>query len=89
MGFIDTYKKLEEECNQRFNTKHGISVYIEEMIKHPDGPNFIPSWKYDLKNLKHCRYIRNKIVHEVDCNEKNMSTIEDIRFLNNFYKKVH
>lgn len=88
MNFIEAYKKLEKQCNLRYNKNHGISIYIQEMINHPDGSNFIPSWNNDLKNLKRCRYIRNKIVHEPDCNERNMSTSQDIKFLNNFYEKL-
>ena len=27
MKFIDSYKRLEQLCNDMFNDKHGISIY--------------------------------------------------------------
>lgn len=88
MGFIDSYKKLEKQCNERYNANHGVTIYIQEMIDHPNGSNFISNWNNDLKNLKHCRYIRNKIVHEPNCSEENMCSQQDTRFLADFNKRM-
>ena len=63
-----------------FNDKHGISIYIDKLSK-------IDNKNIDLKKLKHCRYLRNKIVHEPNCTEENMCKPEDVKFLNDFYKK--
>lgn len=81
MKFIDSYKRLEQLCNDMFNDKHGISIYIDKLFK-------IDNKNIDLKKLKHCRYLRNKIVHEPNCIEENMCKPEDIKFLNDFYKKI-
>ena len=32
MNFIDSYKKLEKLCNEMYGDKHGVSLYIDEMI---------------------------------------------------------
>lgn len=81
MNFINSYKRLEQLCNDMFNDKHGISIYIDKLSK-------IDNKNIDLKKLKHCRYLRNKIVHEPNCTEENMCKPEDIKFLNDFYKKI-
>ena len=81
MNFINSYKRLEQLCNDMFNDKHGISIYIDKLSKIDDKDK-------DLKKLKHCRYFRNKIVHEPNCTEDNMCKPEDVKFLNDFYKKI-
>ena len=81
MNFIDSYKRLEQLCNDMFNDKHGISIYIDKLSKIDDK-------NIDLKKLKHCRYLRNKIVHEPNCTEENMCKPEDVKFLNDFYKRI-
>ena len=37
MNFIDSYKKLEKLCNEMYGDKHGVSLYIDEMINTPVG----------------------------------------------------
>lgn len=81
MNFINSYKRLEQLCNDMFNDKHGISIYIDKLSK-------IDNKNIDLKKLKHCRYLRNKIVHEPNCTEENMCKPEDVKFLNDFYKRI-
>ena len=81
MNFINSYKRLEQLCNDMFNDKHGISIYIDKLSKIDDKDK-------DLKKLKHCRYLRNKIVHEPNCTEENMCKPEDVKFLNDFYKRI-
>ena len=81
MKFLDSYKRLEQLCNDMFDDKHGISIYIDKLSKIDNKNN-------DLKKLKHCRYLRNKIVHEPNCAEENMCKSEDIKFLNDFYKRI-
>ena len=76
-NFINAYKKLEKICNDKYNTKHGVSLYIEEMSKHPDGFKYVPIWNGDLKQLKHYRWLRNKIVHEVDADEEKLCKKSD------------
>ena len=82
MNFINSYKKLEQLCNTMFDSKHGISIYIDKLSK-------IDNKDKDLKKLKHCRYLRNKIVHEPNCTEEKMCKKEDLEFLNCFYKKIN
>lgn len=72
MKFIDSYKRLEQLCNDMFNDKHGISIYIDKMINTSNGCYYVDSWNEDLKQLKHYRWVRNKIVHEPDYTEEDL-----------------
>ena len=48
MNFIDSYKKLEKLCNEMYGDKHGVSLYIDEMINTPVGSRYVKSWNEDL-----------------------------------------
>ena len=48
MNFIDSYKKLEKLCNEMYGDKHGVSLYIDEMINTPVGSCYVKSWNEDL-----------------------------------------
>ena len=82
MNFIDSYKKLEKLCNEMYGDKHGVSLYIDEMINTPVGSRYVKSWNEDLKQLKHYRWVRNQIVHEPGCTETNMCNRDDIQWIN-------
>ncbi len=88
MNFIDSYKKLEKLCNEMYGDKHGVSLYIDEMINTPVGSRYVKSWNEDLKQLKHYRWVRNQIVHEPGCTETNMCNRDDIQWINNFYTRM-
>ena len=88
MSFIDSYKRLEKICNEMYGDNHGLSTYIDEMINNPSGSRYVHGWDADLKQLKHCRWIRNKIVHEPGCTEENMCDTDDIQWLNDFYSRI-
>ena len=88
MNFIDSYKKLEKLCNEMYCDKHGISLYIDEMINTPMGSRYVKSWNEDLKQLKHYRWVRNQIVHEPGYTEANMCNRGDIQWINSFYSRI-
>lgn len=88
MGFIESYKKLEKLCGEMYNDNHGLSVYIDEMIKAPNGAYYVPKWNEDLKQLKHYRWIRNQIVHEPGCTEENMCDSKDVQWIDSFYSRM-
>lgn len=85
---MDSYKHLDEICREMFNANRGVSAYIDEMISLSDGELYVPSWEEDLKNLKYCRFVRNRIVHDVACTEENMSSSEEVEWLENFYTRI-
>lgn len=88
MSFMDSYKHLDKICREMFNANRGVSAYIDEMISLSDGEFYVPSWEEDLKNLKYCRFVRNRIVHDVACTEENMSSSEEVEWLENFYTRI-
>ena len=83
MGFIDEYKRLEKLCGQALGEDGRVTAYIDAMRAIPDGERYVSTWQEDLKRLKHYRWMRNRIVHEPDCNEKNMCAPEDAKWLRN------
>ncbi len=88
MGFIDSYKSLEKLCSEMYSDNHGLSTYIDEMTNIPNASYYVQGWDDDLKQLKHYRWVRNKIVHEPGYTEENMCVPEDMQWLNNFYARI-
>lgn len=88
MKFIETYKQLEKLCGEVMNDERRISAYIDEMIRLSDGAHRVENWNEDLKQLKHYRWVRNKIVHEPDCTEETMCKAEDVVWLNQFRRRI-
>lgn len=88
MSFIDSYKRLEKLCNEIYDHNHGVSSYIDEMINNPIGSRYVHGWDEDLKQLKHYRWIRNKIVHEPGCTEENMCKSGDAKWVDKFHSRI-
>ena len=85
---MNAYKRLEKLCSDMYGTAHGISAYIEDMVNCSQGARIVPGWEHDLKQLKHYRWVRNKIVHEPDCTEEKMCVPADTRWLDTFYDRI-
>ena len=88
MGFIEEYKRLDRLCQDIMKVERGITTYIEKMEACPSGFFYTESWNADLKMLKHCRWIRNKISHEPGCSEDNMCSPDDELWLSSFYNRI-
>ena len=88
MGFMDSYKRLEKICGEVMNDDRRVSAYIDEMINTPRGAFLVKGWEEDLKQLKHYRWVRNKISHDPECTEKNMCNPSDVQWIDNFYKRI-
>ena len=69
MDLIESYKHLEKLCGELLNDERRISAYIDEMVNTSRGSYYVRGWDDDLKQLKHYRWVRNKIAHEPDCTE--------------------
>jgi len=84
---IEEFKQLEALINDCYSCDgHGVSRYIDEMESTVGGQFSAPSWKDDYYKLKHCRWLRNNILHE--SNEYYEVTEEDINFLANFRNRI-
>ncbi len=88
MSFIDEYKRVDNFLKDQLSSDTGVSTYIEEMKKILERRYNNTSFLSDYKSLKHYRYIRNKIVHEVGCSESNMCDEEDILWVKTFYLRL-
>lgn len=88
MEFIDSYKRLEKLCSEMYGDNHGLTAYIDEMKKIPNGELYVHGWDEDLKQLKHYRWIRNQISHEPGCSEENMCKSGDAAWLEGFYSRI-
>ena len=88
MGFLEEYKRLEKLCGDIMNDDRRVSAYIEEMLNTPRGRYRVRGWDEDLKQLKHCRWVRNQIVHNPDCKEENMCDAHDIQWIVEFRMRI-
>lgn len=88
MGFMDSYKHLEKLCGDMLGSQHGVSAYIDEMLRKPRGSYLVRGWDDDLNRLKHYRWVRNQISHEPECSEENMCDPKDDDWLNGFYDRI-
>ena len=86
MGFMEEYKSLDRICKDMNGI--GISGYISEMEMYRKGVLRIPSWKDDYYGLKHYRWVRNQIAHEVDETEENMCDCEDREWIKDFHQRL-
>lgn len=86
MGFMTSYKRLDNLCKDMNGT--GVSGYIADMEDLKNDMFSVPEWKDDYYKLKHYRYIRNRISHDNDADEESLCSIEDTRWIENFYQKI-
>ena len=84
--FIEQYKLAEAELNRRLGARHGVTEYINGMESTPlSMQRLVPTWRKDLRSLKHLRWLRNRIVHEeseTECDEFDVIEITD------FYERL-
>lgn len=63
--FFNEYKHLDKLLRDCYATENGVSSYIEMMeSKDVEGRMKVSGWQHDFKELKHLRYVRNKLAHE-------------------------
>lgn len=86
MRFFQAYKRLDNLC--RDTNGVGINGYIEDMENRPNGEYKVTGWKDDYFQLKHYRYVRNRIAHENNAEEVDLCTEEDAAWLDAFYQRI-
>ena len=69
-------------------SEHGVTAYIEQMEATPAGEYSAAGWKEDYKKLKHCRWARNRIVHEPGCTQENTCDPGDLEWLTEFGRRL-
>lgn len=82
---LEEYKHLEKLLSDVFKVQHGVSEYIERLENNKNlGSRVVSSWMDDYYNLKHVRYIRNRITHDSETSECEEN---DIYFVQDFYER--
>jgi hypothetical protein len=88
MGFIESYKRLDNLCKDLFKSETGVTTYINNMEYLTNARYQIGNWDSDYKQLKHFRYIRNQIVHENNVTEGNICNKNDILWIEQFHQRI-
>lgn len=71
-----------------YSASEGVSEYLRKMDENAlQGVRFVPSWTNDYSSLKHLRWIRNQLTHEVGYDEKIVEP-DDYEWLENFYHRL-
>lgn len=88
MGYISSYKSLDNLCKDLLKSSTGVTEYITSMEKINNWRFKVQGWDDDYRQLKHYRDIRNQIVHENNADENNMCSVSDTQWLEQFYKRI-
>jgi len=84
--FLESFKRAEKLCSDMYGEAHGITVYINNMERAmAQGAGTVPGWRDYYNTLKHIRWVRNNLVHEVN---PNSASSDDLRSIRNFYDDV-
>lgn len=87
--FQEKYKQLDQLCKDCYHSLDGVTNYINEMEKVlPRLSRVVPNSQYDYKQLKHMRWVRNQLAHEVGAFGTDLCTDSDIAWLDAFYRAM-
>ena len=87
--FQEEYKRLDALCRDVFVSRDGVSEYIRQMelVSYAER-RYYAEWEADYKQLKHLRWIRNQLAHEVGTLDKNFCSDIEIEWLKNFHQRI-
>lgn len=84
--FLEEYKRLDKLCQDMLSSLSGVSEYINRMESfYKDGSYYIDDWNESYKTLKHLRWLRNKIVHNIDESDCSFEELEALKY---FYHDI-
>ena len=87
MEFMDLYKSVDNSIKKILGTDKGITEYINILELKAQGSKSAPEIRQDLKMLKHLRWVRNKLAHEVDYGTQILEA-GDGEWLESFQKRM-
>ena len=88
IDFMDLYKRTDRFIKDAYSSSEGVSEYIRSMEAcFNKGNANVKGWKNDYDKLKHIRWIRNQLAHEVSY-DSDICTFDDYEWLDNFYKRL-
>ena len=88
LEFQEAYKSLDKLCRECLSSYDGVSGYIRLMESEWYGEQYVSTWNSDLKKLKHVRWVRNQLSHEVGTLESNICSQFDLEFVDDFYERI-
>lgn len=89
IDFEEKYKETDNYIKDAWSTEQGVSSYITMMENTPASKRKdIASWDADLKQLKHLRWIRNQLAHEVSI-DSDICQAEDYAWLYRFCNRLY
>lgn len=84
--FLEEYKRLDKLCQDMLSSLSGVSEYINRMESfYKEGSYYIDDWNENYKTLKHLRWLRNNIVHNVDESDCSFEELETLKY---FYRDI-
>lgn len=88
IGFQEQYKQLDKLLKDVFSSAEGVSAYIRKMeITAIKKQKNVPQWDTVYKQLKHFRWMRNQLAHEISI-DSDFCTQNDIDWLQQFYREI-
>ena len=88
IDFMDLYKRTDRFIKDAYSSSQGVSEYIRLMeADFNRGSINIRGWKSDYDNLKHIRWIRNQLAHEVSY-DSDICSVIDYEWLEEFYERL-
>ena len=89
IDFLEKYKSIDLFVRDAFGTEDGITEYIRRMEQEQwRGPKYIRYWDTDYRSLKHMRWVRNKLAHEVGY-DSDICEASDFEWLKAFGKRLY
>ncbi len=86
--FFEEYKRLDKLCADMFSCQNGVSEYIAQMEERSaQGRQLVSGWDTDYKMLKHVRWVRNQIAHNIGSDQ--VSDPADLIFVKQFIKRLY
>ncbi len=89
LEFQEEYKRLDRLCKDYLSSAEGVSEYIRQMEATPwSNRLYVFTWEDDYKQLKHVRWVRNQLAHEVGSLNSDVCTEGDLDWVQSFYNRI-
>ena len=89
IALVERFGDLERLCGQIYGTPHGVSSYIDDMIRvSREGRCFVYGWDRDLQRLKETRHKRNQLSHGEVSFSTRYAEEDDAAFLTDFRERI-
>ena len=89
LEFQEEYKRLDRLCKDYLSSTEGVSEYIRQMEATPwSNRRYVFTWEDDYKQLKHVRWVRNQLAHEVGTLNSDICTEDDLDWVQSFYNRI-